>query len=1151
VNPDSPYKGLVPFEDSGLDALLFFGRERESAIIVENLLAARLTVLYGPSGVGKTSVLRAGVAHRLREQARANVEKRGHPEFAIVVFDGWSDEPTGSLRAAARDELAAQFGSALLDDRAEEPLAETLGRWTHALACDLLLILDQAEEYFLYHQAESGFALELPDLVTQPGLRVRVLLSLRDDALSKLDRFKGRIPNLFSNYLRLDHLDRRSARDAVVRPVERFNELTGDSIDIEPQLVEAVLDQTAAGQVDFGTEGRGLGADEATSGRIEAAYLQLVLERIWEEERATGSDVLRAQTLAELGGAESIVRAHLRRAVQELTSEERDVAADVFRFLVTPSGTKIAHGAGDLAEYASVDEQRLVPVLSTLGRERIVRTVDGAGTNGVRYEIFHDVLGEAVLAWRREQELERERRAAERRHRRLAMVAVLALVALAAMTAVAIYALAQRRDARESAHSARVSAHEAQARELVARSSDMLNEDPLDSVALAARAARLEANPASESALRLALLVSHVRRILRAGAGPVNAAAYDPLSTMVVTADADGTARLFSTASGARLAVLKHDGGVTDASFSPNGKMVATASRDGTVKLWNRKGRLIRTLRHGKPVLDLEFSPKTPFLLTATAAGTVHIWGLKDRSHTVLKTPGPERIAISNDGQYAAVYGADKVARVYGLPTGTHLFDLRHDSKVLGASFGPKKELLATGGANKTARTWDLRRGTPIHTFTGHFGRVVDVAISPLGQFLGTASTDGTARIWDIAVRGGEVASIPTGHKDQLHTIEFSPSGLYVLTSSRDGTARVWKTDRGNEITVLAGHLGDVRGAVFSRTARRVLTYGEDGTARIWDSGTTAELRVLSNEKAPITGLDVADDGHVRLTTDAKGVARVWSRLPGKQPVVLPIRKVRDARLSPSGQSVALATGDRVARIWSTEGVPGLEFRTRDRVDAVAFSPDGRTLATAGPKGVTLSNLQENGRFERLIEAGPGTVDLSFSPDGKRLVTAESDGVGRIWSTGTGKRLQELVGHRDRLTSARFSPDGKLVVTASADHDAIVWDAETGERRRLGLLRGHGAIVSDAGFSSDGRWVVTAGPGRAGLWEVRTGKLLTFLDGHFGPIRASEFGERGFSVFTAGDDGTVRTYMCEVCAPLSDLLTLADQRRASVNESHE
>ena len=137
MSPDSPYKGLVPFEDSELDALLFFGRERESGIISENVLAARLTVLYGPSGVGKTSVLRAGVAHRLRSQARRNVEERGHPGFVVVVFDAWSEDPVGSLRAAVRQELAAQFGSSprRTGGRAARQHIRSLDRGSHATCC--------------------------------------------------------------------------------------------------------------------------------------------------------------------------------------------------------------------------------------------------------------------------------------------------------------------------------------------------------------------------------------------------------------------------------------------------------------------------------------------------------------------------------------------------------------------------------------------------------------------------------------------------------------------------------------------------------------------------------------------------------------------------------------------------------------------------------------------------------------------------------------------------------------------------------------------------------------------------------------------------------------------------------------------------------
>ena len=178
--------------------------------------------------------------------------------------------------------------------------------------------------------------------------------------------------------VRLDHLDRDAAREAIRGPLERWRELTGEDVAIEPALVEAVLDEAAAGRVELA--GVATGPDERPrEGRIEAPFLQLVLERIWAQERAEGSSELRLATLGALGGAEAIVRDHLRHALDALSMEEQDVAASMFSHLVTPSGTKIAHRSGDLAQYAAVRERDLEPVLLTLSRERILRAVDGAG----------------------------------------------------------------------------------------------------------------------------------------------------------------------------------------------------------------------------------------------------------------------------------------------------------------------------------------------------------------------------------------------------------------------------------------------------------------------------------------------------------------------------------------------------------------------------------------------------------------------------------------------------------------------------------------------------------------------------------------------------------------------------------------------------
>ena len=494
--PATPYKGLSAFEDSDLDALLFFGREREREIVVANLIASRLTVLYGPSGVGKSSLLRAAVARSLRELPE---------EPLVLVFSRWSDDPAASLAEV----VVEAAGLSTLDSPVDALERAQAGR-------DVYLILDQAEEYFLYHDDERGpgtFAEALPAVLTSPW-RVNVLVSLREDSLAKLDRFTGQIPGLFANTLRLDRLDRESARAAIVGPVERYMELTGEVVAVESGLVGMVLDDVGAGRIEHVTEGRGAVETGSDGARIEAPYLQLVMQRLWDEERSVDSRVLRVETLERLGGAQHIVEEHLESAMAELTPAQKDIAARLFNHLVTPSGTKIAHEVSDLADFGHVTDVELRPVVTTLSDRRILRSVDEGGA--ARYEIFHDVLGAPVLAWRArhrtEREIERQVEEHARRRSRMQRLLTLAIGLLLVVVGVAVFAVVQQRNADEKSR-------DAQARTLDASAIALLTEDPELSLLLARESARLAPGPTAEDALLQSLVSSRVRATYDTG-GP-------------------------------------------------------------------------------------------------------------------------------------------------------------------------------------------------------------------------------------------------------------------------------------------------------------------------------------------------------------------------------------------------------------------------------------------------------------------------------------------------------------------------------------------------------------------------------------------------------------------------------------------------------
>ncbi|HEU4881332.1 MAG TPA: AAA family ATPase, partial [Longimicrobium sp.] len=211
-----PFKGLEPFAEG--DAAFFFSRDTERDVVLGSLMATRLLLLYGPSGVGKSSLVHAGLVHALREIARSNQEEGGVPELAVVVLDAWRDDPVRALKALLQGvstQAADHQGHSAPDGGS---LRDALAAAAARVQGEVYVVLDQFEEFFLYHGAsddESSFYQAFPRAVNDPSLTVRFLVSLREDALARLDLFKTAIPTLFANRYRLNYLKRAAAKTAI------------------------------------------------------------------------------------------------------------------------------------------------------------------------------------------------------------------------------------------------------------------------------------------------------------------------------------------------------------------------------------------------------------------------------------------------------------------------------------------------------------------------------------------------------------------------------------------------------------------------------------------------------------------------------------------------------------------------------------------------------------------------------------------------------------------------------------------------------------------------------------------------------------------------------------------------------------------------
>ncbi|MCG8424618.1 MAG: protein kinase [Proteobacteria bacterium] len=1143
----SPYPGLYAFQES--DADRFFGRDRVVARMVRLLAERPILAIVGPSGAGKSSFVRAGLipalkrsgeswtAHIMRPGPRPvaalaellSNQAYGATSDASTLQDGLGTQARTGLRTGDRDAIEAQL-------RVEPGLLGVLWRTRARRRLErMVLFIDQFEELYTMASSDDCAAVLacLGGVADDVGSPLRVVISMRSDFLDRLAIDTNAVSDRISSGITmLPPMNRDDMREALVRPLE----VTGYRFESNA-LVDEMLDEL----------------DHATGALplLQFAASRLWETRTHERHILSEDGYRRlggiAGTLAQ--HADSVVTAmatsdgELTRAIMlRLITPERTRALVTMGELRTAVGASVdavervlarlidarlltSHGSGAVDSMVEIVHESLIEQWPTLARWLDDNEEDsaflarlrpaaaewdksgrlggflwtGEAADEARYWCEHR-RGEARGLGRRDEAfLDAVIALAERSRKRRRQVIVAAFASLLAIAMVVSYLAvrAYREAAQVRAHKAVIEQREAQAQAEARRARNATRmakayehlSDPTTVLALL-REVEPPQLPTGWSELAWQTLHDSVARVVLTHEQPLYEARFDPSGTRVVTADADGTVRVWKAdGTGAPVVLRGHTNSVYCAAFSPDGRRIVTASADATARVWNADGTGEPTVLtgHRRGILSAMFSP---------------------------------------DGRRVVTASRDETARIWRVADGSELATLRgHTDDVYSAAFGPDGRRVITASGDTTARLWNTDGTREPVILRGHTDRVLWAAFGPAGRRVVTASRDRTARVWNADKSG--VPVVLRGHTDEVRSAAFSPDGQRVITGSVDKTARVWRTDGSGRAVLLRGHRERVLSASFSPDGERVITASYDGTARLWRFDMADRTRVFPIDSEWVytavvspDGARVAsagDDGTVRLF-DINGAGDSQNMAPHQ-------RAVRDVAFSPNGQRLASASWDNTARVWRTDGVGAPVVLTHGApVVGVTFTSDNDYVVTAClDKNLWVWRADGLGEPRVLSGHNAGVWSVSASPIGDRVVSTSFDGTVRVWHTGSDRTLVEFSGHRGTVWSAAFSPNGKRVVSASEDRTIQVWNAD-GTGTPL-VLEGHREPVYRVAFSPDGTRIVSASLDKTvRVWNADgTGTPLVFR-GHTDAVNGVAFSPDGNQIVSASKDGTVRVW---------------------------
>jgi WD40 repeat protein len=564
-----------------------------------------------------------------------------------------------------------------------------------------------------------------------------------------------------------------------------------------------------------------------------------------------------------------------------------------------------------------------------------------------------------------------------------------------------------------------------------------------------------------------------------AHAGEISAVDFSPDGRLLATGggsqmlasrllpEGDRMLRIWDAATGKEVrAMAGHERGVTCLAFSPTGKTIVSGSMDQSFRLWDLEtGAELRKFSDQKAaVSSVSFTRDGSKLATTAGDGSLRVWDMSLltelrqiplRKGTV-SFPGSSdlRAVFSPDGTLlASVDGniSQRKIRLWDVESGRERREMVPNPEhefIYGVAFSPDGKTIASRGGAGKLHLWDVSSGQKLRDFHGFQFDVMACAVSPDGKMLAAGGDDGSILLWNL----GEEQ--PSGTAPQamgeLHAAAFSPDGRHLAAASTDTTVRLWDTVTGKQILRLqTPGLQNWQQAVSFSPDGKLLASAGRGDLVVWDPRTGKELFRIPSPAECLAfspnGKMLAIGGYsgLQLLDIGGDTPRLVSDSP---PNILSVAFSPDGRTFAavglaSGQKSTIFVGDasgaRKLLAWDSK-----EKYTR----GLAYSSDGKTLASTGDGGIRLWDAA-TGRETARLTGHDGWVEcVAFSPDGVLLASGGRDRSVRLWELSSGSELRRFPGHESTVKSLAFSPGGSLLASVSADTTGLIWDVARATR---------------------------------------------------------------------------------------------------------